>query len=150
VEETSAGYASSTWTGDQVRRFQGEPVPAVFGEWRRARHELAGVGEVPGMGDPWMWAFGDAVVHEADVAGALGSERPPDEAVRLGARSGIARWRTHLPTCGVESLRLEVGDWRAFWCGEPSDDALALRVGTWELFRVLYGRRSRAQVAALD
>jgi hypothetical protein len=101
------------------------------------------------MGDPWMWAFGDAVVHEADVTAAVGAERPPVEAVRLGTRSGIARWRAHLPDHGVGSLRVDVGDWREFWCGQPSDDALSLEVDTWDMFRLLFGRRSRSQVAAL-
>lgn len=96
-----------------------------------------------------MWAFGDAVVHEADVAAAIGAERPPVEAVRLGTQSGIARWRAHLPDRGVGLLRVDVGDWREFWCGEPSEGALSLHVDTWELFRLLFGRRSRSQVAAL-
>lgn len=96
-----------------------------------------------------MWAFGDAVVHEADLGAALGGHRPPTEAVRLGARTGIARWRAYLPDHGVESLRIEVTDWRTFWCGDPADDAPAVELDTWTLFRVLFGRRSRAQVAAL-
>jgi hypothetical protein len=142
-------YASSGWTSDQIDRFRGQPLPDVLDAWRTARRLLGRVGEVPGMGDASMWAFGDAVVHEADLGGALAAGRPPIEAVRLGARSGVVRWRAHLPEQGVASLRLVVTDWREFWCGEARSDATTLRVGTWDLFRLLYGRRSRSQVAAL-
>ena len=97
-----------------------------------------------------MWALGDALVHEADLHEALGrGTRPPTEAVLTGLKFGVARWRTHLSEAGVPSLRIDVVDAREYWCGEPDDEAPILRGESWELFRLLYGRRSADQVTAL-
>lgn len=143
-------YGSRRWTAAQVARFAGWRARDVLDEWRLWRDRLTEIEEPRAMGDPWMWAFGDAVVHEADLVGALGTGSPPTDPVRLGVRAGVARWRVHLADLGVGPLRLSVSDWRDFQVGEPADDALTLRTPTWELFRLLFGRRSRAQVASRD
>jgi uncharacterized protein (TIGR03083 family) len=77
-----ASYASPAWTSRQVERFADRPVAEVFDEWRRARRSLGDLPETPGMGDPAMWALGDALVHEADLHEAAGrGSRPPTEAI---------------------------------------------------------------------
>ena len=44
------------------------------------------------LGSPPRWAFGDAVVHEADIRGALGRGRVPDDAVTVALAGMMARW----------------------------------------------------------
>ena len=142
-------YASPEWTTRHVARFAGQPVAELFGTWRDARRSFAALPDSSEMGDPAMWALGDALVHEADLHEALGrGTRPPMEAVTVGLKFGVARWRAHLPKRGVPSLRIDVVDAKGYWCGEPDDAAPVLRVDTWGLFRLLYGRRSRSWVAA--
>jgi uncharacterized protein (TIGR03083 family) len=145
-----ASYASPEWTSRQVARFADRPVPEVLDVWRRARRSFGELPETPEMGDPAMWALGDALVHEADLHEAAGrGSRPPTEAMMMGVKFGLARWRLHLSEHSVSSLRIDVAGGRQYWCGAPDDEAPVLRAEAWELFRLLFGRRSGRQVARL-
>jgi uncharacterized protein (TIGR03083 family) len=90
----------------------------------------------------------DVVVHHQDIRGALGRpgarETPATQwaVKRLSGRVGALAASGELP-----ALRL-VLDGVSTVCGtgEPS---VALTISSWELFRVVRGRRSRRQIAAL-
>ena len=101
------------------------------------------------MGPPARWAFGDAVSHEADVRGALGTGHVPDDVVAVAMKISVGRWRAALAEATAPTLHLTCPDLRDWWLGTPDDpDAVGLTVPSYEVFRAMAGRRSAAQVAA--
>lgn len=144
-------YASDAWTTDQVERFRGKSITEVADAWRVALDEFAQLDESPIGATPASWGFGDAVVHEADLRPVLApGTRVPADAVGLGLRAAIARWRGELASFDAPPLRILAPDLREWWFGEESPDAASVTANAYEWFRALFGRRSLAQVEAYD
>ena len=141
------GYATHTWTAEQVQRFHGIHIEGIISRWRDAHEAFDALPDHAVTGPPARWAFGDAVVHEGDIRGALGASRVPAEAVLLGLKGSIARWRETLGSAAVAPLLVRAPDAREWWVGEPDDGHSTVEVPAYELFRALAGRRSRAQIA---
>jgi hypothetical protein len=80
--------------------------------------------------------YADASVHEADLAGAVGLARPPREAWRA-----TLDWMFDGPSEGV-AVHTPDG---TYWI-ESDGPAAEVSVDTYELFRAVFGRRSRAQI----
>jgi hypothetical protein len=141
------GYASDQWTAAQVSRFSNCRIEEVLERWHEAMSRFALLDDDPVMGSPARWAFGDAVIHEADIRGALGSGRVPHQAVLLGLRGAIGRWRQVLREAGTPTLLLRVPDARDWWLGAADDpNAIFAEVPAYEVFGALAGRRSECQV----
>jgi len=147
VHARLAGYASRRWTADQVSRLTGSSDIELVDRWTSLLQEFGRLEDDPVMGAPARWAFGDAVIHEADVRGALDAGRVPHEAVILGLRGSLARWGEALGQAGLGDLVVrarEAGEWRLGSAGGPT--ATTVDVPVYELFRALAGRRSAGQV----
>jgi uncharacterized protein (TIGR03083 family) len=142
-------YGSDAWAGAQVARFAGRPMDEVLVAWAAATDRFVGLGPSPIGGTPAMWAFGDAVVHEADLRPVLApGTRVPDDAVALGLKAGVARWRGRLAEAGATPLDIVVPGLRTWRVGEQEGSAPTVTVDGYELFRAVFGRRSRSQVEA--
>ena len=96
------GYASHAWTAAQVDRFRACTVDEVFERWYSASERFVLLDDDPMMGPPARWAFGDGITHEADIRGALGAGHVPDEAMLVGLRGSISRWREVLSLAGAK------------------------------------------------
>lgn len=148
IEGNLENYASDAWTQAQVLRFAGASIDEIVARWRRAADELVRLEDHPLMGPPSRFAFGDAVVHEADVRGALGLDGVPTEAVAHSLKGQIAMWRATLHRAHVPTLllRTELRDW---WLGTPEDaPRVEVEAPAYEVFRALAGRRSVDQIRA--
>ena len=144
-------YGSDAWAGAQTARFEGWAVDDVLGAWSAAASQFAELGPSPMGGTPAMWAFGDAVVHEADLRPVLApGTRVPRDAMALGLKAAVARWRGELGSAGVPPLDMVANDMRTWRVGDPDAAAQTVTTTGYELFRALFGRRSRAQVEAWD
>ena len=149
VDHRTDGYASDGWTAAQVARSSGLSLEEVLARWRDVTASFAALGEDPVMGQPAVWAFGDAVCHEADIYGAVGSGHVPHDAVVLGLSALVRRWRERLARKGTPTLLLRAPDARDWWLGVPDDpEAVTAEASANELFRALVGRRSASQVRA--
>jgi hypothetical protein len=146
------GYGSPSWTEDQVARFETQPISDVLASWKTAVEAFCRISESQIGGTPGMWAFGDGVVHEADLRPVLApGTRVPADAMALGLKAAIARWRQALAGAGVPPLKITATDMRHWWVGDDHDlHATTVTTTGHELFRALYGRRSRDQVEAWD
>lgn len=134
------GPPSDEETAAQVARFGGDDVTAVLAAWATAAARLEHLAATTGLELP----LGDIASHEHDIRGALD---------RAGARDSAAVWcasdkllanlRTPVP------LRVTVED--AEYRSGP-DDGVEIRLATtrFEALRWRTGRRSRAQLAAMD
>ena len=120
----------------------------VLDAWATAARQFGDLASSPIGGTPAMWAFGAAVVHAADLRGTLApGTQVPDQPMALGLKAAIARWRGELATAGVEPLDVVATDLRTWRVGDHEAPANTVTTTAYELFRALYGRRSRAQVA---
>jgi uncharacterized protein (TIGR03083 family) len=149
VDHRLDGYGSDGWTGGQVSRFSDCEVPQILERWAESANRFALLHDDRVMGPPSRWAFGDAVVHEADLRGALRSGRVPESAILLSMKGSIARWREHLGMSTAPSLLVRTSDARDWWIG-PRDapGAVEVQAPLYELFRALSGRRSTSQIRA--
>lgn len=147
VQGRLEGYASEAWTANQVERLAHAPLREVLALWERTVGSFSALPDDPVMGPPARWAFGDAVVHEADIRGAIGAERVPPDAVALALKGQIARWRQVLADAGAGTLLLHCPDLRDWWLGEHNDPrAVVVDAPAYEVFRAVAGRRSAEQV----
>jgi uncharacterized protein (TIGR03083 family) len=149
VDHRLEGYASEDWTAIQVARHVGAECSRILDSWADALGPFARLDDELFGFPPARWAFGDAVVHEADVRGALGTGRVPDDAVVLALENTMKRWhREVLRRARVPVLHVQCApyDW---WLGAPGDpNATVVEAPLYEVFRGLAGRRSAEQVCA--
>lgn len=142
------GWATPDWTGDQVAARAGASVGELLGRWEMAALQVDSTKSLYGS-PAAMYAFGDAIVHEADLGEMCGPEyRPPDDDVEIAVRSGIQRWRSVLANAGTATLAIRVPTMRTWSLGQGPAE-VTLETGGYELFRLLYGRRSRDEVMEL-
>jgi len=145
-------YGTKSWAGAQVERFTDQNIDTVLSAWERAMDAFGELTHSPRGGTPGMWGFGDAVVHEADIRPVLAPDtRVPAEATALGLKAGVARWREHLKTAEVPALGIADHGGRIRWIGTDADpDAVQVITDDYDLFRAMFGRRSRAQIEAWE
>lgn len=145
------GYGSDAWASAQADRFEGRSLDEVLAAWSTAARQFGELGLSPLGGTPAMWAFGDAVVHEADLRPVFApGTRVPDDAVRLGLKAAVALWRAELAAARVPPLDVVAIDVRTWRVGDPDAEAHSVTTTGYELFRALFGRRTRSQVEAWD
>jgi len=151
VQGNVANYGSAPWTTSQVERFDGQPLEDVIETWVTNAAKVGDLDPSPMGGTPAMWAFGDAVVHEVDLRSVLdpGSVIPAD-AMALGLKAAVARWRAELRTAEVPPLDIVATDMRTWRVGMADNATNTVTTTGHELFRFLFGRRSRDQVEAWD
>ena len=132
-----AAAGAPEWTAAQVDQRAGRPIAEVLDEWRDCAAKLDPVGE-PGV-------VRDLLIHEADLSGALGvADAPPAEAVAWVLDFALGDLGRRIDEAGLAGLRIAVdGEERIVGQTAPGRTMAAT---SWELFRSLAGRRSRAQV----
>ena len=143
------GYTSESWTERQLVGLAGKSVPDLLSLWDDAARRLPAalpVADVPAV----VLALGDAIVHEADLASAIApARRVPEADVLAAIKTGVSRWRPALAASPAPPLRIAVRGDRDWWLGLDRGDSVTLDVQAYDLFRLLFGRRSRAEVGAL-
>ena len=127
-------------TAAQVARFAGRPIGDVLLVWE----EHAGALEDVIAAHNVRPAVLDVLAHEHDIRGALGrAGARDDEAVRTGAEMLLGFLSPPVPLwvrCDEFEVRV----------GPAEGPSLELRTDHYEAFRWRLGRRSRAQLAAMD
>jgi len=135
-----AGPPSDEETAAQIARFGGYDLAEILAAWADAAAALDHMAETAGVKPP----LGDVTSHEHDVRAAIG---------RPGARDSAAVW--HSSDQLLANLRTPVGLLVTVEDGQylsgPGDRAeIRLRTTRFEGLRWRTGRRSRAQLAAMD
>jgi uncharacterized protein (TIGR03083 family) len=136
------GAATEPWTQAQVEARRGHSVAQLLDEWSGLREAVEGVcrtGQVPAISM-------DVLTHEQDPNGALGGPHLADaDALQFAANGFAARAVKISKDAG---LALELTDGEGWSMGEPGGATLI--ASKFELIRVMAGRRSAAQVLAMD
>lgn len=127
-------------TAAQIARFDGHDITDIVAAWTTAARKLDGLAENDGVPPP----VGDIASHEHDIRGALGRAGARDsDAVRYSSD----RLLTHFPM--PVGLRVVVED-AEYRSGPDGPTEIGLRTTRFEALRWRTGRRSRAQLAAMD
>ena len=135
-----SGAPSDEQTAEHVTRFPGLDETALLQAWADAGRRLEELAGTDGLEPP----LGDIACHEHDIRGALGSPGARDaESVHWTAHTLIGMLRPPVPLRVV----VEDGEYRS---GPAEGDELVLRTTRFEALRWRTGRRSRAQLAAMD
>lgn len=142
-----AGAPGEAWTAAQIEARRDVPGPALLDEWDGAAPIVEPL--LPAAGDLGPMACIDAATHEQDIRAALGRPGARDNEVITATRPiMLAGLHRQLTADGVPALEIVVdGARHTVGAGEP---VCSLHIGAYELFRVWLGRRSAAQIAALD
>ena len=135
-----AGAPTDAQTAEHVSRFADHDAAAMLNAWAHAGRELCRMAEATGLIAP----VGDITSHEHDIRAALGRPGARDsEAVRYSSHQVLTRLETPVP------LRVVVED--AEYRTQPSEKpGISLRTTRFDALRWRTGRRSRAQMAAMD
>jgi hypothetical protein len=137
---TLTGPPTDDQTAAQVARFDGWDQAEIIAAWTTAAERLDRHAETAGVAPP----LGDIACHEHDLRGAVD---------RSGARDSDAVWHasdqllTILQTPVPLRIFVEDADYRT---GPDGGDEIRLRSTRFETLRWRTGRRSRAQLAAMD
>jgi hypothetical protein len=144
VEDVVAGRvparATPEWTAGHLQRGHGQPTTALLDEWERASSLVE---DLLDQRPVWPLLL-DVGAHEHDVRSALGEPAPREDEIVVHGTDWLLR-HLHVPVpLVVRTERLEVRT------GPDEGDPLVLTTTTWEAFRWRLGRRSAAQIAAMD
>jgi uncharacterized protein (TIGR03083 family) len=134
------GPPTDAQTAAQIARFGGRDLSEILTAWTDAAAVLDRMAESAGVKPP----LGDITSHEHDVRAAIGRPGARDSAaVWSSSDQLLANLRTPIP------LLVTVEDGQ--YLTEPGADAeIRLRTTRFEGLRWRTGRRSRAQLAAMD
>lgn len=146
-------YAQPQWTERQVQSRRGRSLDELADEWNGITEPMVAILADPVAHDRDA-LFGrapmvDLVVHEGDLARAIGTTAEHDVALLdhlLTAR--LAMMGTLITAAGLDPLEVVTEDGQQTLVGE-GDPAATLATDRRTLWRSLHGRRTREQVCAI-
>jgi uncharacterized protein (TIGR03083 family) len=140
-----AGVATDAWTAAQVDRRRDWEFATVLDDWNEHADTVEPM--LNEIGQPIGQMVFDAWTHEQDIRGALGEPGGRDSAAADVAFAWFVEAATPVGLAdGALELVIEDG---TYLLG-PDEPVRTLRTTRFEFLRTATGRRSRAQVAALD
>ncbi|MGB3355762.1 MAG: maleylpyruvate isomerase N-terminal domain-containing protein [Mycobacterium sp.] len=135
-----AGAPTDAQTAEHVRRFDGLGETELLELWDSAASRLHHLAETTDLEPP----LGDIACHEHDIRSAIGRPGARDaESVRWTADTLLAMLDPPVPLHVV----VEDGEYRS---GQTGGAELVLHTTRFEALRWRTGRRSRAQLTAMD
>jgi uncharacterized protein (TIGR03083 family) len=136
-----AGPPDEAFTADQVARFAAVPVSEMLARWSAAAPRFEEIIQSLQI----LPAVIDVASHEQDIRGALGLTGARDcAAIRQMVPPLVSRLDLPVPVRIVTERGEYVVD------GNQGEPGLTLSTSEFELFRWRMGRRSAAQLAAMD
>jgi hypothetical protein len=140
------GLTTPAWSQGQIDARRGLELDALLDEWSALGPAIEALANSSvDVGDRLV---GDVACHEHDLRGALARPGERDSATVDHARqAAVLRLDERLTSGDGAGLRLRAADTE--WILGPSDPAATVTTDPFTLFRVLFGRRSRAQMAGL-
>ncbi|MGA9276530.1 maleylpyruvate isomerase family mycothiol-dependent enzyme [Ilumatobacter sp.] len=137
------GAATDPWTALQVQRNADATVDELLARWETQTDDFGAAIEAIGEFRPPL----DCHSHEHDLRQALG--RPGSRDSEL-VTSTVAALLGNLADVPV-SIEVDLDDGATIEAGDPSaGDLVGLSASTFEIFRSMLGRRTRAQVRGLE
>jgi hypothetical protein len=134
------------WTANQVARRDGASIDELLVEWDLFATTVT---EIVGSEGASQAVIGDMAIHEQDLRGLAGMPGGRDTKGYRYARQMVARrFQNRSVDAGLPALTIESEGW-VVRPNHEGPDAVAA-ASSFEMFRALSGRRSVAQMRALD
>lgn len=146
LDGTMEGAGSPTWTAAQIDTRREASINEVCAEWEGRAPALEALVE---SGGPAMsfTAF-DAWTHEQDIRAAVGLAGARDAVAEGLASLALTTLGGRYAGTGAPTVEFDLGNGtRSLGAADPT---VTLRTSPYELLRVIFGRRSRQQMEALD
>lgn len=140
------GIGSATWTAGHVTERADRTLGEICEEWASAAPRFVDL--LDSTGDRWERVVAGSWTHEQDIRGAVGLRGVAGgEAVAVVLRM-VDEAAERLEAAGLAALRIQAGS--RTWTLGSGEVVATLRVGDYELARLIYSRRSEAQMLELD
>jgi len=141
------GGGSPEWTASQLAARADCSLDEVCAEWAARGPELDA--RIAAAGRAMVFAAFDAWTHEQDIRAAAGiGGLRDDEAVPVLAALTMETFAGRYASSGAPAVEIIV-DGTPHRLGEGEPD-VTLRTSSYEILRIVFGRRSRRQVEAAD
>lgn len=138
------GVPGPEQTAAQVEERSSTPTSIVLREWERTGSQLEVL--LRKSGGKWVEPVVDVVVHEQDIRGALGLPgNRQDPLVDLATAKPMDRFMSRVDSAGLPPVKVVQNENEPPLVGDDTAP-VTLRASRFELFRALYGRRSRKQL----
>ena len=147
LDGVTEGGGSPAWTATQLASRAGCSLDDVCAEWARRGPELDA--RIAAAGRAMAFPAFDAWTHGQDIRAAVGLDRPRDDpAVPALAELALATFAARYAASGAPAVEVVVdGTPHRLGDGEPD---VVLTTTSYEILRIIFGRRSRPQVEAND
>ena len=147
LDGVTEGGGTPAWTAAQLAARAGCSIGDVCAEWARRGPELDA--RIAAAGGGMVFAAFDAWTHEQDIRAAVGLRGLRDDpAVAALAALALATFAARYGAAGAPPVEI-VLDGTPHRLGEGEPD-VSLRTSSYEILRIVFGRRSRRQVEADD
>lgn len=142
------GVATDPWTAAQLARREGRALAELLDEWASLAPALEELLEtLDDAVDPRLVI--DLWTHDQDVRAAVGASRPVDDPhVGWIVSRAAPAWVGRAARRGLPALEVRCGE--EVWGPEDGPAEVVLVLEPYEAARLLTGRRSAGQYAALD
>jgi len=141
------GAGSPPWTAAQLAARRGRTVGEVCAEWGGRGPDLDA--RIAEAGLRMAFAPFDAWTHEQDIRAAAGVPTIRDDEVAAAvADLALSTFAGRYGSTGAPTVRVVIGE-KTHVLGEGEPDVV-LSTTSFEIMRIIFGRRSRAQVEAAD
>lgn len=142
-----AGVTTEPWTAAQVEARKNATLDEIVEEWSTIGPQVEEMAHLFGeAGEQWVV---DAVTHEQDLRGTLGKPGARDEPAVDLALGYTGRWfTTTVAAKGITGLKVVVEDRK--WSTDDGPPSATLIAERFDFLRAVTGRRSVAQIRALD
>jgi uncharacterized protein (TIGR03083 family) len=140
------GVATEPWTQAQVDARSSRSIDGICREWEETGPQIDAI--VDTFGPTGAQLLFDLTTHELDVRAAVGAPFPDDLEVYDVALDFVMTNLVRAAVAERGSLRIVAGD--RTWTAGAGDPRATLTTTKRELIRAIAGRRSGAQIAAMD
>ena len=143
---TLEGYGTEAWTAAHVTSRTGDTLKTICAEWSRRAPDFEQL--LDSTANTYAPLIAGTWTHEQDIRGSLGLKGVGDTGGMELTLDLVDDIGGRIDSAGEGALRIRAGG--RVWTLGSSEVAATLDTSPYVLARLVYGRRSAAQIAALD
>ena len=147
LSDNLSGIGTDRWTDVHLSKRADKSLGEICDEWESLAPPFRALGEAnPVMA---MRAGADLITHHHDIRQALGRQGERDTAaVRMALERYGPFFCERAEQAGLPTVRIEAGE--QIWQSRDGEPVAVLAGSAFELLRALSGRRSAAQILAMN